>query len=185
MSTVIAFQRGSRQRGVVLVISLMMLLVLTLIGLAATRGTALEQRMTANQNDREVAFEAAEAALRYGEGTLSAPTTPSYTANTAGAYYKSTMTTTGANAQVWWNPSFWSGAGNMGTYGGGIQPTPYSAPQYYVVEYNAATAAQTQTTGQSLGQGAQDKFQTIFYIYARGVGVTGNTSVILQSVFRQ
>ena len=185
MNTPIAWQRGGRQRGVVLVISLMMLLVLTLIGLAATRGTALEERMTANQNDREVAFEAAEAALRYGEGTLNAPTQPNYALNTAGAYFKQTMVTTGANPQVWWNSTFWNTAGNMAQYLGGILPAPASPPLYYVVQSTAATTDDTQGTGTSRTAGAPTKPQTIYYVYARGVGVTGNTSVILQSVYRQ
>ena len=185
MNIPMAWQRGGRQRGVVLVVSLMMLLVLTLIGLAATRGTALEQRMTANQNDREVAFEAAEAALRFGEGTLNAATQPNYALNTNGAYFKQTMVTTGANAQVWWNSTFWNTAGNMATYSGGILPAPASPPLYYVVQSTAATADNGQGYGQSRAQGAHENFQSVYYVYARGVGVTGNTSVILQSVYRQ
>jgi len=181
----IALQGGGRQRGVVLVVSLMMLLVLTLIGLAATRGTALEERMVANQNDREVAFEAAEAALRYGEGTLNAATQPNYTLNTNGAYYKQTMVTTGSNPQVWWNSTFWNTAGNMASYGGGIQPAPASPPLYYVVESTAATTDNTQGYGKSRSQGTPQTPQTIYYVYAKGVGVTGKTSVILQSVYRQ
>lgn len=55
------------QRGASLLIVLILLLVMTLLGLAAMRSTLLEERMTANLLDRSLAFQAAEAALREGE----------------------------------------------------------------------------------------------------------------------
>lgn len=56
----------SRQSGVALVISLMLLVAVTLVGLASIRGTALQEQMAGNHYDREVAFQAAEAALALG-----------------------------------------------------------------------------------------------------------------------
>ena len=47
-----------------MVIALVMLLVLTLLATASARMTLLEERMTGNTQDRNVAFQAAEAALR-------------------------------------------------------------------------------------------------------------------------
>jgi Tfp pilus assembly protein PilX len=54
-------------RGAVLLVSLVMLLLLTVIGLAGMRMVQLEERMAGNLRDRQVAFQAAEAALRAGE----------------------------------------------------------------------------------------------------------------------
>lgn len=51
--------------------ALILLVVITLIGLAAIRGTTVQQRMTANFYDRETGFQNAEAALRAGEALLS------------------------------------------------------------------------------------------------------------------
>src|SRR3546814_14200482 len=48
----------------------MLLVVITLIGLAAVRTTTMQQRMTANFYDREIAFQSAEAALQAGAQTL-------------------------------------------------------------------------------------------------------------------
>ena len=58
------------QRGAVLAISLIMLLVLTLLGVTAMRTTVLEEKMAGNMNDRNVAFQAAETALRDGEALI-------------------------------------------------------------------------------------------------------------------
>jgi len=65
------------QRGVAIVVALVLLVVVTLVGLAAVRGTIMQQKMTANFYDREVAFQAAEAALRQGEAAVHAAASPS------------------------------------------------------------------------------------------------------------
>ena len=50
------------QRGVALVVALLLLVVITLVGLAAVRGTIMQQKMAANLFDRQIAFQGAEAA---------------------------------------------------------------------------------------------------------------------------
>lgn len=57
----------SRQQGVVLVFSMIMLLVLTLIGLSGTQATSLEEKMASNSRDQNLAFQAAESTLRVAE----------------------------------------------------------------------------------------------------------------------
>lgn len=53
-----------RQRGAVLAVAMILLVVMALIATAALRGTLLEARMAAGQTDRNFEFQAAEAALR-------------------------------------------------------------------------------------------------------------------------
>jgi type IV pilus assembly protein PilX len=60
------------QRGVALIIALVLLVVATLIGLAASRGTLLQERMSGNTFDRSLAFQRAESALRAAEVAISA-----------------------------------------------------------------------------------------------------------------
>lgn len=54
----------SGQRGVALIVALLLLLVITLVGLAAVRGTIMQQKMASNVYDRQVAFQSSEGALR-------------------------------------------------------------------------------------------------------------------------
>lgn len=61
-----------RQRGVALVVALVLLLVVTLLGLASMRGTSLQERMSANMYDRSLAFQRSEAALRAAEQAITA-----------------------------------------------------------------------------------------------------------------
>ena len=55
------------ERGVVLLVALVMLLLVTVLGLASVRMLTMEERMAANSFDRNLAFQAAETALREGE----------------------------------------------------------------------------------------------------------------------
>ncbi|HEY8570575.1 pilus assembly PilX family protein, partial [Microbulbifer sp.] len=55
------------QRGAVLVVSLIILLVLTLIGVSTARTLQLEEKMTFASRDAKVALEVAEALVRQGE----------------------------------------------------------------------------------------------------------------------
>lgn len=58
------------QRGSALIMGLIMLLVVTMMGLTAMQSTTQQERMAGNLRDRNIAFQAAEAALRRGEEAL-------------------------------------------------------------------------------------------------------------------
>ena len=58
------------QRGAVLIVALVILLVVTALGAAAMRSATLEMRMANNSQERQQAFDAAEAALRNAEAWL-------------------------------------------------------------------------------------------------------------------
>jgi type IV pilus assembly protein PilX len=55
-----------------LVVSLILLVLATLIGLASVRSTNLQERMSANMYDRSLAFQRAESALRAAEVAITA-----------------------------------------------------------------------------------------------------------------
>ncbi|MGL6159454.1 pilus assembly PilX family protein [Microbulbifer sp.] len=57
----------NRQRGAVLVVSLIILLVLTMIGISGARSVLLGERMTAAARDARIALEVAESMVRQAE----------------------------------------------------------------------------------------------------------------------
>jgi len=59
-----------RQRGAVLGIVLVLVIVVTVLGLSSLRGTLMQERMAGNMYDRSLGFQAAEAALREAEALL-------------------------------------------------------------------------------------------------------------------
>ena len=67
-----------RQTGAALIISLMLLVVMTLLGVSAVTTTTMEEKMAGNIRNKHLSFQAAEAALRAGESyaeTLNEDTT--------------------------------------------------------------------------------------------------------------
>jgi len=77
---------NKHQSGAVLVIGLIMLLLLTLIGVTGSQVTGLEEKMSGNIRDRNIAFQAAESALRDAEqdirGVGTAPRNPKISGST-------------------------------------------------------------------------------------------------------
>ncbi len=56
-----------KQSGAALVTGLIFLVILTLLGISAVRTASMEERMSGNLRDRNLALQAAEMALRYAE----------------------------------------------------------------------------------------------------------------------
>ncbi|GHU43628.1 hypothetical protein AGMMS50289_10370 [Betaproteobacteria bacterium] len=57
----------NRQKGAILVVSLIILMIVTILALAGVQGVALQGRASANAYDDNISFQAAETALRWAE----------------------------------------------------------------------------------------------------------------------
>lgn len=84
---------AARQRGAILVIALIMLLLLTIIGLTSIRGTSLQESMSGNLRDTNISLQAAEAALRKGEAIV----TDKFVNNTLGTLEDAPLSGTYSN----------------------------------------------------------------------------------------
>jgi type IV pilus assembly protein PilX len=58
---------SKKQKGAALIIGLVMMLLLTIIGLSAMQGTAMQEKMSGNMRDANLALQAGEAGMRYLE----------------------------------------------------------------------------------------------------------------------
>ena len=67
---VLSFRSMRAQRGAALVTSLVLLLILTVIGIAAMQMTRMQERMAGNTRDLNLAFQGAEAGIRDGESLI-------------------------------------------------------------------------------------------------------------------
>lgn len=61
---------GQTQRGVTLLVVMILLLILSVLGIAILRSSAMQERMSANMRDRSLAFQGAETALRYAQDVV-------------------------------------------------------------------------------------------------------------------
>ncbi|HBZ29300.1 MAG TPA: hypothetical protein DEO56_01675 [Nitrosomonas nitrosa] len=167
----------SRQRGVVLVTGLIFLVILTLLGVTAMQTTILEERMAGNLRDENLAFQAAEAALREGELFLEQITLPVFDGSNGLYRYDPKNPDNPSSAP---NPITWSGWSTSGrTINVTIQGVA-SQPRYIIEQLDSISIA-----GGSAQQSAQSLTSTMFRITARGVGGSETAVVFLQSTYRR
>lgn len=160
-----------RQTGMALITGLIFMVVLTLLALAAMRTTTLEERMSGNARDRDMAFQAAEAALRAGEQVISGATLPTFAFGTANTprIPAGTLTT------------YWQDTHDWAQSNAAWQPAGTSAAPRFVIEEMGASAG---GGGGGLGVGALND-EGVYRVTARGVGSSANTVVILQAVYQR
>ena len=117
----------SHQHGAALMVVLMLLLIMSLLGIASLRSTLMEERMSAGMYDRSLSFQAAEAALREAEAIAQgAPTFPT-TAGTCSSGLCSALTQSGDGTEDRWkNTAFsaWQDGSSVGS--------ATAAPQYII-----------------------------------------------------
>ncbi len=97
---------GGHQGGAALVVSLLLLVTLTLIGLAGMRGASMEEKMAGNMRDRNAAFQASEGAVRTGEKWIAQQTEPPATADTGPTNVYSeaaNLPTLATQTPAWWS----------------------------------------------------------------------------------
>lgn len=179
------------ERGSVLVISLVILLVLTLIGIGGMSTTIMQEKMVGNARERETAFQAAEAALRDAEEEIrtSIDLTTPFRPNCAGGYCE--PATTGPD--VWedatlvdWESESWDSASNVIDYGsktppGDVDLEGVGKQPGYILERLPVVAV-----GESLVSSAPPSSGNQWYrITAEGYGRNANAKAMVQSVYRK
>lgn len=166
------YSSARAQQGMVLVICLIMLLLLTLSGLAAMQGSTLQEKMAGNSRDSEQAFLAAEAALRGGEAFMASASGASATFDTTGTAGLYDVATSGvpvdwqAAATNWRNSAALSGVA--------------TTPKYLVERLPEVT-----NKGLSLEADQPLNTMIIYRITASAVGQTTTSRAVLQSTFRR
>jgi type IV pilus assembly protein PilX len=161
------------------------LLVMTLIGLSAARGTLLEERMAGGNTDNNVAFQAAEAALRTGEQSLQLPVLPDF--GGSGGRYPALEFTNPEQPPRWQQ---WEGADESAHWNrdalaySGLETAPEplrrAGARYYIEAFPLVYGA-----GESLAADVPVDEIGLYRITARGTGISGTASIILQSTYKR
>ncbi len=180
----------SCQRGATLLVAMVMLLVMTLLGLASIRGTAMQERRGANLYDRSVAFQAVESALREAEASITATTSANLGTQT-GLYCPASFSgaacgvrdTASAFVERWDDPdTTWASAtGWWATVDDDMKARlGDETPPQYIIEYMGEFEDGT-GCGKS---GRTDCRGPRYRVTARMVPTAGRPNVMLQSTYR-
>lgn len=164
--------RVSTQRGAVLIISLVILLLMTIIGITAMSTNSLEEKMAGNTRDLNLAFQAAESSLREAEATL-APPNPTLSSPCGAPPCTAVIANFVTQTDTWWTA-------NGEEYGanGGLPTIPgvNQDPRYVIEALQSREDSRKQGSGPSTGL-------DFYRVTARGTGGTDAAEVILQTTF--
>lgn len=168
---------ASRQRGAVLFVSLIFLLVLTLLGVMLARSQTTEERMAQNDANHALAVEAAGAALRFAENNIATATYTNFAQDGAGLYQLDPA------AGSVYTSSIWSNTAAILTYTGTALTSVPTAPQFLVEQLQSVALPGTPLggcTGYS-GNGCVSVYQIT--AHATGGDQTGNAT--LRSIYEK
>ena len=171
-----------KQKGSVLILSIIILVVLTMLGVSSMNSSSLQEKMTGNFRDREIAFQAAEMALAYAENYVSSDINTANLGNANGLYEQgdgpsSRNAFTGNGGSI---PDWWTGTNSIDL------PTNISEvrtqPRFTIeAREEVGTDSGTDINITSYGESTGGGLITSFRVTARGTGLSDKTVVILQT----
>lgn len=166
---------SKKQEGTVLIVSLVLLLVLTILGISGMQTSGLQERMAGNMHDASLAFQAAEAALREGERFVGSATLPEFNDSNGLYVYAPTESDKNSSIPVWRRGNWsWDDARE---YQGTLQNLS-AAPRYVIEELPRVLRP-----GASAAADEPLPDQAVYRITARARGGSDASEVILQSTY--
>lgn len=170
------------QQGAVLIVGLVMMLLMTIIGLAAIRGSDLQERMAGNMRDRNLAFQSAEAGVRAGEEILDGAVIPTFTGLNVG--YWPDLNKPGAIRP---RPAIWNGdQWTANSVAAGMNLTGLSAqPRYAIERVVVAASAQNEGSGADFASQQSQEDGEFFRVTSRGLGGTTTSEVVIQTTYKR
>jgi type IV pilus assembly protein PilX len=180
------FSSPSSQKGAVLIVGLVMVLLITIVSLAAIRGTGLQENMAGNMRDRNIAFQAAESALREGETILS----PAYTGDfpsfscTPGQGACKDLSATPSESVLYLTKEAWLLAAKESTLE--IKEVA-NKPSYLLEELEVDMGASAAAEGSAIDVGGMmvTGDATPYRATARGFGLSQEAEAIVQSAYKR
>ncbi len=188
-----------QEKGAALFVSLVFLFILTIIGLMGMQSSSMQEKMAGNMRDRNLAFQAAESALRVGEENIhnrdpviqggficNNANDGLYSAASPGADCPTTRGwPSNAQGQNPYSPEddrFWTNNTDVLTLAAGGFNNLAAVPRYVMEDMSS----QITGPGTSLeaGNAMPQNLGTYYRVTSRGVGMANGSLVIMQSVVR-
>ncbi|MCF6252213.1 MAG: PilX N-terminal domain-containing pilus assembly protein [Methylococcaceae bacterium] len=166
-----------QQSGAVLVISLIMLLLLTLIGVTGTQVSSMEEKMAGNFKDQNMAFQAAESGLRAGETWVAVQGIRPVPNNTGSTQVWTLDSAATATTNNWWeerNATWWSSnAVQFAATLSDVKTKPYYLIEQQYFDKDSLT----------IGMSNDNSGRVLYRVTAKGTGGSDSTRALLQSTY--
>ena len=183
-------ETGKRQTGVVLLVGLIMLLLMTVVGLAAIRGSNLQETMAGNMRERQLNFQVAEAGLREGEAFIENQTSQDLEAlafNGSVSWQLPDMNQQGNQSALGlpqvdnWDQDDWAARAKTADVDLGDTNTG-DPPQYLVERLDVPPCPKCDGCSTDVGSGCGER--EMYRITSRSASAATNSGAVLQTVYR-
>lgn len=170
--------KHSKQRGAVLVVSLIILLVLTMLSLSTSRSSLMQEKMTFAVRDSHLALASADYGIKEAEAYIETlvSTTGFSDAGTGGLYTKDNVPTA---IDALFNASTWVNHRTVQSPPTGVPAAVYFIEDLEVMEESTVTDPNIGGYGQTAGQGNLNGFR----VYAKGQGKSADSERIIISYY--
>ena len=160
------------QRGWVLVVGLVILVMLTILAMAMMKTTRLEEKMAGATRDLNLSFQAAETALRVAENFIESQTAESiFDTTEEGVYDQETDEPANPFTSNWDDT-------NSKAIAGALEGVT-SSPRYMIKKLKKIGGSNLTITG--YGDDDDTPRPTVFRVTVRGTGGTNNRATLLRS----
>lgn len=186
------FHAANKQQGAALAVSLIILTLMTVIGVTAVKSSVIENRIATNMYDKQMSFEAAEAALRDAEAWLVAQESSPDAVKIAGGtstvtvWVKGFPTNTHRDVAAAVTPLKFSDDSIWDTYGedygqatGAASMDDLAATPQFIVEQ--FTFIPDDMSAETLAAGRGEFY---YRITARARGGSSTSETLLQTIYR-
>lgn len=174
------------QQGVVLIVGLIMVLLISIIALASIRGSGLQEAIAGNMRGRNIAFQATDSGIAYAEQVVGEPTIPIECVdgqNAAGIVCWNNLEYTGlvnsGGSVMYFNDTTFASNANAPSLG-----LPDIANQPLVI-IEKLSPYKSYADGSEMGMDSRFNDLQPYRITSKGVGITADSSAIIQSTYNK
>ncbi len=179
------YSTASRQRGVALIVSLIILVTLTLLGLTAIQRTTTDLTMAGNQRETGLMFQAAEVGLASAENSIETSTSNADFDDGVAANLAAGRFTVDAEDPTYNSPDYFDGLTWLNSSTTAATSLGTKEQPRFLVEYLGDRQQNALAAINIGGYGTQQTgdIVSIYRATSRGIGLAGNAVRYVQSYY--
>lgn len=164
----------TKQKGVVLIAGLILLMVITMVGVSNMQSVILSEKMTANMRDSSISFQASESALYDGEQWIQAQAVKPEAVNTCttspcDVWQMNTLGNIWSQPDTWWQANARSFSSTIN----GLSTQPrFVIEEYGFIPYELSPEARAKGSGYHY-----------YKVTAHGQGEVSTTKTVIESIY--
>lgn len=174
----------SMQRGAVLIVAMIFVLLMTIVGLSAIRGSGMQEAMAGNMRHLQLNFQAAEAGLRLGEARVDVRIDESDLPDFSGADGAfEDLNQPGKSPVFQWDKDDWAAAEKTSVSALNMPDSPSHVVESIIIPVGLESAAM----GNAFDHQSLDSLEEgrVYRVTSRYSDDTSGGDVILQSLYKR